>query len=282
MTALATEPHSGDTVTTLQPVLTSDVGRAHLLGVDGLRPVGLEELVENAALMHRTDRKYIAPLDTVRALVADLADTHRVLEIKDRYYTTYRTLYFDTLGFEAAKSHVQKRRRRWKVRSRLYVEDGLCRIEVKTKDNRGETQKVMGMSDPARYGYLDGEEADFVAFHLASHPEVRIDELVPAAEICYTRATLSDISAGTRVTIDWKLVCHLETGDVWMDDSYALIETKGPPTPSVADRALNRLGTRPRSFSKYVAAASTMNTGIADNDVRSLQGRVLHNRAVGF
>ena len=205
MTALATEPHSGDTVTTLQPVLTSDVGRAHLLGVDGLRPVGLEELVEHAALMHRTDRKYIAPLDTVRALVADLADTHRVLEIKGRHYTTYRTLYFDTPGFEAARSHVQKRRRRWKVRSRLYVEDGLCRIEVKTKDNRGETQKVMGMSDPARYGYLEGEEADFVAFHLAGHPEVRVDELVPAAEVCYTRATLSDLSAGTRVTIDWKL-----------------------------------------------------------------------------
>jgi hypothetical protein len=50
----------------------------------------------------------------------------------------------------------------------------------------------------------------------------------------------------------------------------------------VADRALNKLGTRPRSFSKYVAAASTLNTGIADNDVRQLQGRVLHNRAVRF
>ncbi|MGI9085320.1 MAG: VTC domain-containing protein [Aeromicrobium sp.] len=281
MTALATEPDHTE-VTTLEAVETSDTDQAHLLGVDALRPVGLEELVEHAALMHRTDRKYIAPLDTVCTLVTDLADTHRVLEIKDRRYTTYRTLYFDTDGFEAARSHVQKRRRRWKVRSRLYVEDGLCRIEVKTKDNRGETQKVMGMSDPARYGLLADEEADFVAFHLSGHPEVRVPELVPAAEVCYTRATLSDIGAGTRVTIDWKLVCHLETGDVWMDDSYALIETKGPSTPGVADRALTHLGVHPRSFSKYVAAASTMTTGIADNDVRSLHGRVLHNRAVGF
>ncbi len=279
MTSLATEP---ETVTTLKPVVTSDAGQAHLLGVDALRPVGLEELVEHAALMHRTDRKYIAPLDTVRTLVSDLSDSHRVLQIKDRRYTTYRTLYFDTEAFEAARSHVQKRRRRWKVRSRLYVEDGLCRVEVKTKDNRGETQKVMGMSDPARYGTLAGEEADFVAFHLAGHPEVRVANLVPAAEVCYTRATLADIAAGTRVTIDWKLVCHLETGDVWMDDGYALIETKGPSTPGVADRALTHLGVHPRSFSKYVAAASTMTQGIADNDVRSLHGRVLHNRAVGF
>lgn len=281
MTALATEPDA-TTITTLEPVQVSDSDQAHLLGVDAVRPVTLEELVEAAALMHRTDRKYIAPIDGVRALVNDLADTHHVLEIKGRRYTTYRTLYWDTSGFEAARSHVQKRRRRWKVRSRLYVEDGLCRIEVKTKDNRGETQKVMGMSDPERYGLLTGEEADFVAFHLSAHPEVKVADLVPAAEVCYTRATLADLTAGTRVTIDWKLVCHLETGDVWMDESYALIETKGPSTPGVADRALNRLGIHPRSFSKYVAAASTMNTGIADNDVRSLQGRVLHNRAVGF
>ncbi len=282
MTALATETDHTD-VTTLQAVDTSDTDQAHLLGVDALRPVGLEELVEHAALMHRTDRKYIAPLDTVRALVNDLADTHQVLQINNRRYTTYRTLYFDTDGFEAARSHVQRRRRRWKVRSRLYVEDGLCRIEVKTKDNRGETQKVMGMSDPERYGQLIDDDAEFVAFHLASHPEVTVSDLVPAAEVCYTRATLSDLKAGTRVTIDWNLVCHLETGDVWMDDSFALVETKGPATPGEADRALNRLGTRPRSFSKYVAAASTMNAGlIADNDVRALQGRVLHNRAVGF
>jgi len=282
MTALATEPHGGNTVPMLQPALTSDVARAHLLGVDSLRPVRLEELVEHASLMHRTDRKYIVPLVTVRALVADLAHTHRVLEIEDRFHTTYRTLYFDTLSFAAARSHVQKRRRRWKVRSRLYVEDVLCRIEVKTKDNRGETQKFMGISDPARYGYLDGDEADFVAFHLASHPEVLTDDLVPTAEVFYTRVTLADISAGTRVTIDWKLTCRLETGDVWMDDSYALIETKGPPSLGVADRALNRLGTRPRSFSKYVAAAATMTPGIADNDFRQMHGRMLHNRTVGF
>jgi hypothetical protein len=279
MTAVATEPEE---ITTKIPVQTSDVDQVHLLGVDALRPVSLEEIVEHAALMHRTDRKYIAPLDTVRALVHDLADTHRVLQIDGRHHTTYRTLYWDTAGFEAARSHVQKRRRRWKVRSRLYVEDGLCRIEVKTKDNRGDTKKVMGPSDPERYGYLGGEEAEFVAHHLASHPEVDVSALVPAAEVCYTRSTLADLQSGTRVTIDWKLVCHLETGDVWMDDNYALIETKGPSTPGVADRALNRLGTRPRSFSKYVAAASTMNTGIADNDVRALQGSVLHNRTASY
>src|SRR5689334_15515110 len=117
------------------------------LGLDLPRPVGLETLVEHAALMQRTDRKYIVPVDAVRELVAEISDTHRALEIKGRRYTSYRTLYFDTPDLVSAKSHVQRRRRRWKVRSRLYVEDQLCRVEVKTKDNRGETVKVMGISE---------------------------------------------------------------------------------------------------------------------------------------
>ncbi|MCW2798710.1 MAG: hypothetical protein JWQ70_182 [Aeromicrobium sp.] len=248
------------------------------LGLFDLRSVSLEDLVEHAALMHRTDRKYVTKIPTVRELIAALADTHQVLEIAGRRWTSYRTLYFDTPELEACRAHVQKRRRRWKARSRLYVEDGLCRIEVKTKDNRGGTQKVMGPSHPDRYGLLVGDELDFVTAHLGvEHPEVDPRTLTPAAEISYTRATLTDLNLGTRVTIDWNLHCRLEAGDVWLDPDYALIETKGPSTPSVADRALNRLGTHPRSFSKYAAAASIVQDNIADNDTRYLQGRVLHH-----
>jgi hypothetical protein len=247
------------------------------------RPVGLETLVEHAALMHRTDRKYIAPVEAVAALIAEISDTHRVLQIKGRHYTTYRTLYFDTVDFESAKAHIQRRRKRWKVRSRLYVEDQLCRVEVKTKDNRGNTVKVMGISEPERYGTLTGEDRDFVEFHLSDFPETDVADLVPATEICYSRATLSDLEAGTRVTIDWGLTAHLENGDVWLDDQIALVETKGPAALSRVDHTLYQLGVRPRGFSKYVTAASSLVPDIASNDVRSLQSSgIVHYRALEF
>lgn len=273
MTAVDIAPASGR-----HPADGSSAVEPADLGLFDLRSVTLDDLVEHAALMHRTDRKYITEIPTVRALIAELADTHQVLEIAGRRWTSYRTLYFDTPELAACRAHVQKRRRRWKARSRLYVEDELCRIEVKTKDNRGGTQKVMGPSHPDRYGHLDGDELDFVAAQLgAEHPEVDPGSLTPAAEISYTRATLTDLKLGTRVTIDWNLHCRLEAGDVWLDPDYALIETKGPSTLSAADRALNHLGSRPRSFSKYAAAASILQDNIADNDTRYLQGRVLHH-----
>lgn len=253
------------------------------LGLDKPRPVGLETLVEHAALMQRTDRKYIVPLDSVRALVAEIADTHRVLRIKKRRHTSYRTLYFDTVDFSSVRAHVQRRRLRWKVRSRLYVEDGLCRVEVKTKDNRGKTLKVMGISEPERYGILSGGDRDFVEFHLGRFPTIGVDDLVPSAEISYTRATLSDLHAGTRVTIDWGLHAQLDAGDVWLDDAYALVETKGPLLLGRADKALHRLGVRQLPLSKYVAATTMVRNDIPDNDVRHLAARgILRAQVAAF
>ena len=79
----------------------------------------------------------------------------------------YRSTYFDTADLAACRAHIQQRRRRWKARSRLYVEDGLCRIEVKAKDGRGVTTKTVADADVAGYGLLGADEAAFVAAALA-------------------------------------------------------------------------------------------------------------------
>ncbi len=54
------------------------------------------------------------------------------------------------------------------------------------------------------------------------------------------------------------------------------METKGGLRPSSADALLGSLGARPRSFSKYVSAASLLRDDIPDNDVRRLRGHQLH------
>jgi hypothetical protein len=278
MTAVATEVRVRERGT---PTWVANEPMVRRLRLRTLQPVGLETLIEHAALMQRVDRKYIAPVDAVRDLVKTVRDTHQVLCINDRRYTTYRTLYFDTDNFTSARDHIQGRRQRWKVRTRLYVEDELHRVEVKTKDNRGNTVKVMGISDPDYYGSLIGNDRSFVASYLSDFPQIDVQGLAPTAEVRYRRATLTDLAAGTRVTIDWGLSMHLESGDVWLDDRFAMVETKGPVSLSRVDKALHELGVRPRRFSKYVAAASTLTDGIPSNGFASLlAGGVLHSRAM--
>jgi len=247
------------------------------LGLGRLRTVGLDTLVDQAALMERTDRKYIVPVSTARALVDAIADSHRVLKIDGRRHTSYQSLYFDTIDLHSVQAHIQRRRRRWKVRSRLYVEDGLCRIEVKTKDNKGATIKAMGESDPSRFGSLVDADKEFVEVHLAGYIDADVSTLVPAAEIDYSRSTLADLEAGTRVTIDWNLSTRTHMGAAWLNSDHVLIETKGPDASSRADQVLGEFRVRPQRFSKYVAAASTTTPRIPDNDFRRLLARgILH------
>ncbi len=239
--------------------------------------VGLAEVLEHAARLDRVDRKYLVRREVADAFVDALPESFRVLAVAGRRSTTYASTYFDTPRLDSCRDHVQRRRRRWKVRRRLYVEDGLCRTEVKTKDRRGVTSKTVLAGDPAGRRHLDGAAAAFVSGVLAERG-VGVDALMlgPTMEVGYRRATLADTGCSLRVTLDWGVECRLDGGSVRLDDAWVLVETKGGVRPSVADRLLAGLGARPRPFSKYVSAASLLTPHIADNDVRALRGRQLH------
>lgn len=106
---------------------------AERLRLAQLAPVDLATVMAVAPLARRVDRKYLVPAPDAARLVAALAGTHRVLRIGGRRSTTYRSTYLDTDDLLLCRAHLQGRRLRWKARSRLYVEDGLCRFEVKVR-----------------------------------------------------------------------------------------------------------------------------------------------------
>jgi hypothetical protein len=247
--------------------------------VSNRRPVSLGEVLAEAPQLTRVDRKYLVDRTVLADMLAALPTSYGVLTIAGRHSTTYRSTYFDTADLASCRAHVQQRRRRWKARSRLYVEDGLCRIEVKSRDGRGLTAKSVADSDPSGYGRLGGPEAEFVAACLAERRlsgDVRL--LRPTAEVGYRRTTLADTTTDLcRVTLDWQVRCTLDGHTMWLDDGYVLVETKGGLRPGGADRVLSSLGVRPRSFSKYVAAASLLRDDLPDNDVRRMHGRQLHS-----
>ena len=245
--------------------------------LSGRATVGLDEVVDRAAQLTRVDRKYLVGRKVADQFLRDLPESFRLLMIDGRRSTSYTSVYFDTPELDACRDHVQQRRRRWKVRSRLYVEDQLCRMEVKTKDGRGVTEKAVALSDPTRHGRLEGPEAGFVIGVLASRGiALDVERLRPSMQVSYERLTLADTEQALRVTLDRGVECRLGGGRVWLDENWVLVETKGGLRPSDADRGLRALGARPRSFSKYVSAASLLHPHIADNDVRRLHGRALH------
>lgn len=241
------------------------------LGLEELRGATLAEVDAAAALQHRVDRKYLVPLDRARHLITRLADSHHVLDLGGRRTTNYLSTYFDTPELGAWRAHTQGRRRRWKVRTRMYAEDGLCRVEVKTKDGRGATVKHALTVPAAEYGRLTEHASRFVdeVLDRAGVP-VAAEELSAEAEVRYVRAALADLDGGSRVTLDGALSCHRHDRTAALDPGHVLIETKGGARSASADRLLLGMGVRPVSLSKYIVGQSLLTPGLPDNDIRRL------------
>jgi hypothetical protein len=250
------------------------------LDVGSRRPISLAEVLAAAPATVRVDRKYIVPVPVAQEFVGALPEDYRLLEVDGRSWTSYRSTYFDTADRLTCRAHVQRRRRRWKFRSRLYVEDALCRLEVKVQDGTGLTRKYFHEIDAYGHGQVDSDGLAFLSRQLEAFGFTDVGAVAPVVDVAYQRATLAAPEAGQRVTVDHGVRCELNGHVVELDAGHVIIETKGGMVPGKADALLRDLGQRPRSFSKYVASVSLTEPLIADNDIRRLVGRELHVREV--
>jgi len=230
-------------------------------------PITLDALVDQAGMMTRVDRKYLLDTAALDALTEEITGPVTVLDIAGRRTFAYRSTYFDTPQLDAYTTAGRGRRRRFKVRTREYLDTGTTWLEVKTRGPRGTTVKrrVPHTGDPA---HLGGAGRDAVALLLAEADVLGVDVGTIAATLqtSYRRTTLHlagspspDPRPATRATIDTDLSwVDLRDGAGVERPDLAIVETKGVRAPSPVDRLLWRQGLRPRSVSKYGAGLARL------------------------
>ena len=279
----------------------SDAPTSAPLSTDHLASTGLTELNSAAGLLTRVDRKYLVPLERAQDLVNGLTPDARVLDIDGRRRFSYASTYFDTPGLEAFMLAARKRRRRFKVRTRTYLDTGLCFLEVKTRGARGTTVKRRMGYHPDDASRLTGPGRAFVAACLASTgvagPAAAREiaaALRPVLATTYERTTLHLPDAEARATIDtaltWqrltpgartraaavtagapqalrpaRLTAAINDGEPVAVADVAVVETKNPATPSPADRALWDAGHRPTRISKYATGMALLHPELPAN-----------------
>lgn len=260
-----------------------------------LDPVTLAELADEAALLKRVDRKYMASVEQAAALVTRLGlEGARALEIDDLRSFRYLSDYFDTAERSLHHAAATKRRRRFKVRERIYLDSGLHFMELKTRGGRGMNVKdrlqlekvgpaacrVLGEGYLLPYSFcLDGTEAgQWLASQLEEYEVVpwgdgerQVAELVPTARTCYTRTTLL-LPEASRLTIDTELCVAPLYGDKDVSEMpFVVIETKSNGRSSAADRLLWSWGIRPMKVSKSGLAMALGHDGQANKWTRALR-----------
>lgn len=230
--------------------------------LEQLPTISLEEM-DGIRLMNRTDRKYLATLTQLEALLKMAKGKYYVNEIDGQLVNPYRTTYLDTPDEEMYLAHHNGRLTRQKVRVRTYLNSGDTFLEVKNKNNHGRTKKkrmqVQGLGSLVEDG---GNNL------LHKHSRYSLEQLVPKVENQFERITLVNYAKTERLTIDTHVKFHHLEKDV--DNTYdrlVIIELKrdGNVDSPVLD-ILRALRIHPSGFSKYCIGTVATNKDIKKNN----------------
>lgn len=237
-------------------------------------PMLLAELNARAELLARRDNSYLVPVSVFEDFAARLTDPHRpggrpafrVLAIDGLRCFRYRSTYYDPPELRTFHDHRQGRRRRFRIRERVYEDSGERQFEAKLKSGRGETvkqrQRMAGGDRP-----LDGVRLRFLARVLReSYGMLDVPHgLPPSLRTDYRRVTF--VADGQRVTCDAGLVVRDEAtgGRAVADGGLVLVETKTRGHLTEADRMLHGYGVRPAGFTKYSAGLAAVRPELGAN-----------------
>jgi hypothetical protein len=247
-----------------------------------LQPISLEELTSQAAMLTRVDRKYAMTAEDAAEVLAELPETTRVLSMGGRRGFSYESYYFDTPDLLSFRMAALGRRRRFKLRTRSYVDSADAFLELKTRGARSATVK-----ERIEYGFDDREELTDEGREYAVEglgalgiPDPDGLELRPTLATRYRRTTLLAPEGGGRATIDTALSWELADGTSMALPDLVIVETKSGQRTADIDRLLWRHGIRPSTISKYGTGLAALRPDLPRNKWARVLRRRFHPAGV--
>lgn len=237
------------------------------MSLGNLDPIALDELVAEAALLTRVDRKYVLSPDDASAVFAELPARTRVLTIGGRRSFAYESHYFDTPDLLSYRMAAHGRRRRFKLRTRSYVDTEDAFLELKTRGARSTTVKERIAYDFDARDELTAAGRDYTSQGLRplGLPPAQDLDLRVTLATRYRRATLLAPDGGGRATIDTALSWELADGATLRTPGLVIIETKSGLRTGDLDRLLWSRGIRPSTISKYGTGLAALRPDLPSN-----------------
>ncbi len=228
----------------------------------GFHPISLSEM-DGVKLMRRTDTKFVCDARKVDTILKDAAESYRVLEINHDRAHKYETTYYDTDRYAMYVRHHNGLLNRYKVRSRKYLVSDIEFLEVKFKNNKGETVKTR-----VRHALQNPLAAQENVAFLNDETPYNAAELKPVLTNYFSRITLVHNTNPERVTMDLNLSFHnIGGGNLKMVPGICVIEVKrelGNRSSEIID-ILKRNQVYPMGFSKYCIGTALVNKHVKAN-----------------
>jgi hypothetical protein len=148
-------------------------------------PISLSEM-DDVRLMRRVDAKYVFSVDKLPGLLEKALKQFRMVEIEGFREQIYETTYFDTPDFDMYHIHHNGKLNRHKIRLRKYIYSKQKFLEVKRKNNKGETIKNRIPKSPKTDAIGSSDDLVF----LNHYTPYNLAELTPVLGNRFIRLTL--------------------------------------------------------------------------------------------
>ncbi len=230
---------------------------------EGFEPVSLKEM-ESVALLNRTDTKFVMSSKQLITVLKELQMDYKMLAVGRQRLHHYRTVYFDTPGFEFYHQHVNGRLDRYKVRSREYTDSKLSFLEVKHKTSKGRTLKARMRTEHqlVAIAQADGRWLSGV-FPYDNR------KLEPKLWNTFTRLTLVSKHCCERVTLDVDLTFYTEEKAIPVDGiAIAEVKMEASSRSSVFLQQMRLQRVSPRGFSKYTTGIALLYDPVKKNALK--------------
>lgn len=235
----------------------------------GFAPISLEEM-NAVALLNRVDTKFVLTSGQLLEALAHLQADYWMLEVAGQRLNHYRTLYFDTPGFDLYHAHVNNRAERYKVRCREYADTQLSFLEVKhhtrkdrTIKERIRTAQPVDALDERLETWLEGVSP------------LDADRLEPKLRNTFTRMTLVSRQYCERVTLDVDLVFSTDDRCVQLDGlviAEVKMDAARGASPFLARMSAQKISRR--GFSKYAMGVGMLYDGVKKNALKPKMLRI--------
>lgn len=223
-----------------------------------LPTIDLEQLNATAALQTRIDRKYVVPTERFTELFNGFHAEMNVLENNGLRVFPYDSVYFDSPNLDSYFLAAYGRRRRYKIRTRSYLDSGVSFLEVKTEGSRSATVKERIPYNLADRSTITADGADYIAQTLLSTGQAPPTNLAPVLETVYGRVTLYLPASNSRATIDLDVAWSLPGQAPLVMTENVVVETKSGSAPGQLDKYLWKNGVRPSRISKFATGLATL------------------------
>lgn len=234
--------------------------------VKSFDPIGLDRM-DRVKLMRRTDTKFVFNVSHLPQLLEKALANYYMVEIENEREQIYHTTYFDTNSYTMYHLHHNGKLNRHKVRVRKYIYSKHEYLEIKRKNNKGETIKTRVAHDN------DNPELNFLAQNkfIEKNSPFQTKYLKPALGNKFIRLTLVNKDFSERITLDYEIkFTDLRYKNETEPRNICIAEVKrerdNKDTPFM--EYLKELRINPVGFSKYCMGMAILNPDVKNNNFK--------------